>query len=64
VGCASARRRRAKSAEQSIVDGDLESLTVGGDKDDVAISIVVSLLLLASMGFVIRRSKRAPVSMV
>ena len=33
-------------------------------KDDVAISIVVSLLLLASMGYVIRRSKRAPASMV
>jgi K(+)-stimulated pyrophosphate-energized sodium pump len=33
-------------------------------KDDVVISIVVSLLLLASMGFVIRRSKRAPAAMV
>jgi K(+)-stimulated pyrophosphate-energized sodium pump len=33
-------------------------------KDDVLVSIVVSLLLLASMGYVIRRSKRAPVSMV
>jgi K(+)-stimulated pyrophosphate-energized sodium pump len=33
-------------------------------KDDVLVSIVVSLLLLASMGFVIRRSKRAPAAMV
>jgi len=33
-------------------------------KDDILVSIVVSLVLLASMGFVIRRSKRAPVSMV
>ena len=33
-------------------------------KDDMLISIVVSLVLLASMGFVIRRSKRAPISMV
>jgi K(+)-stimulated pyrophosphate-energized sodium pump len=33
-------------------------------KDDVLVSIVVSLLLLASMGYVIRRSKRAPVAMV
>jgi len=33
-------------------------------KDDVLVSVVVSLLLLASMGFVIRRSKRAPASLV
>jgi K(+)-stimulated pyrophosphate-energized sodium pump len=33
-------------------------------KDDVAISIIISLLLLVSMGYVIRRSKRAPASMV
>ncbi|MER2600318.1 MAG: sodium-translocating pyrophosphatase [Caldilineales bacterium] len=33
-------------------------------KDNVLISIVVSLLLLASMGYVILRSKRPPTSMV
>jgi K(+)-stimulated pyrophosphate-energized sodium pump len=33
-------------------------------KDDMVVSIVVSLVLLASIGFVIHRSKRAPVSLV
>ncbi len=33
-------------------------------KDNMAISIVVALLLLASMAYVIRRSKRAPASLV
>ncbi len=33
-------------------------------KDDMLISIAVSLVLLVSMGFVIRRSKRAPTALV
>ncbi|MEI2690205.1 MAG: sodium-translocating pyrophosphatase [Anaerolineae bacterium] len=33
-------------------------------KDDMVVSIVVSLVLLASIGFVINRSKRAPASLV
>ena len=33
-------------------------------KDNVVVSVVVSLLLLASMGFVIRRSKRPPTALV